>query len=570
MPLPNAAPTATFDDLQEIENDINELYKTYIVPIENIRSRARPILSSPTGKNQNNFNEVFVQDFKSKEINGNLPLESRAHAFYRMLGLPVVASDGSFYNPGFSPFNSATEIARAKVNVSFYNNSKELANLIYLRERLVEEQRNIFSNSNNTINSVTYALLLRYTSPFAIFDNNLGPLEPDQQKSVISERDTECFIFASFNSNLSDSILEAGNTFKNSQHLLKPFIVDPRIENVVIPDLNKICIPFLKDKKSAKINKDQYLFRPGLELIIRQRLEDTILDENFLKTIENLLSGENKNTFTTSVDYQTLLASVISLSENSNLPNDVKSALQGVTSLQVSTVIKLIKTIKTCVAQLHKSIITIDKIKTLINWVPLCGTDGPANLLGSKLAGGLINSYSDIDTKISELKIKKLAAELKSKDYTELGDFASPFSQNDFGNNIKLYDDQIQQLTNYRDRIANEGFKALQIIEIVKGEVSGLGLVDILAIYAALWSVDLEVLLALLDDESVSRLFNYNPQYQGNPDVIARNNGAGLGVIEALQKFQDKVYTILNFADVYLNENQQRSPAFANNSFIEG
>lgn len=87
----------------------------------------------------------------------------------------------------------------------------------------------------------------------------------------------------------------------------------------------------------------------------------------------------------------------------------------------------------------------------------------------------------------------------------------------------------------------------LRMIEIITGEISGLGLVDILAIYTALWSIKIEDLLDLLDEDSFNRLNTFNPGLR-TKDVNDRQQRAP-AVVTAIEALEGRVKNILTFAD---------------------
>jgi 2,3-bisphosphoglycerate-independent phosphoglycerate mutase len=93
-------------------------------------------------------------------------------------------------------------------------------------------------------------------------------------------------------------------------------------------------------------------------------------------------------------------------------------------------------------------------------------------------------------------------------------------------------------------------------------------LVDVLAFYVGLWSIDIKHLLYLIDDESAKRLSDYNPKYKGSPQVISRLNQAATSqnVLEALKALEEKVYNVLKYADFYLEE--RSNPTQYTNSLI--
>src|SRR5690606_18662028 len=89
------------DDTQGIDLNIENLYNRFILPIERIRSFSsavmvdRPVIKSSDELVNNAANTANVNPLK--------PQESRAHAFYRMIGFPVIAQTGEFYSPGYDP-----------------------------------------------------------------------------------------------------------------------------------------------------------------------------------------------------------------------------------------------------------------------------------------------------------------------------------------------------------------------------------------------------------------------------------------------------------------------------------
>lgn len=557
MTVPELAPENSIDDIESIDTDLSVLVNKFIAPIDRIRSKARPSTSPPGNKSNNSITESIKNDFRDLQIDTLRPLESRTHAFYRMIGLPVVGSGSSFYNPGFDPSGAKTSEKRQTINTNYANNFKNLVNLIQVREKKAQERKAIFIRQD--LAASVYALLLRYPLPFNVLSADKTSLETDQQTFTINDRELETFIFAADNSVFSDQILAAGERFKTVQKILRPFIVDPRIENTVTPDSNKVCVPFLKDKKSTKIDSINFCPRPGLELIMRQRLAAPGEDVNFLKDVENIISEtKSPGVQTTSLERQAILDTLTALSDANKINSDTRDIFTGITSLQVTTINGLIKTIKSVIKHLARSIATIDEAKMKISWIPIpSAEDGPSSgPLGASLSrAGLKNSSSDLDLIITELNIKKLNAERRAQSLEDLGDFASPFTSNSNLESVKKYSDQLDELVQKRDRIANEAFIAMGDIENITGEIGGLGLIDILAIYTALWSLDTATLINLLDTTSFKRMYNFNSEFRGDPDVAARFAQDGNNTIDiatVLDILENKISNVLSFADKLL------------------
>ena len=80
------------------------------------------------------------------------------------------------------------------------------------------------------------------------------------------------------------------------------------------------------------------------------------------------------------------------------------------------------------------------------------------------------------------------------------------FTVSEFQNTADDVGKNLSQAESSRANFESKGSDALRMIELLGGEVSGLGLIDIIAVYFALWSVDVSVLLNLIDDAAAKRL----------------------------------------------------------------
>lgn len=557
MPIAERAPETGAEDTENIDGNIDNLSKKFIQPIDRIRSISRPATSQPASKSKEPNGGIIKDDFKGLQINLR-PLESRASAFYRMLGFPVVGANNDFYNPGFDPFGAKSSIDHQKVNSSI---SSALQVLMNLRETTPEELRQVFLKQD--LSASVYALLLRYPLPFNVLAEDKGPLDVDTQFFTVSDRNSEALSFAGSNEQLSDQILSIYSRFAGGRHIIRPFIVDPRIENTVTPDTNKICVPFLKDKKATKIDADTFIMRPGLELILRERLSNQPVDKNFLEDVKKLIANQTSASVDLStIDRQSLQNDLEALSDDNKISGDTQDIFTNFSSIQATSVTTLIKTIKAVIKELSRAMMVIDHAKAKINWVPVPSTDGPGTgPVGASLGrSGISNAVSEIDSKITDLRIKKLNSERQLIARKDLGDFASPFSGNSSNEDSKLYNDQLQELVQKRDRISNEALKAMGIIETVTGEIAGLGLIDILCIYTALWAIDMEVLINFLDEDSFQRMYNFNPAFRGIKEVSDRfSTGPQVSITDAISKFENKLTNLLTFSDKLL-KNQLSSP----------
>ena len=91
---------ATVRDTQNFEIDIDKVYKDFISEIDSIRS----IVNVSTPENESKLaklNEQTIAGIVNTLKVETYPQESRCHAFYRIIGFPVInKSKDKMYNPG--------------------------------------------------------------------------------------------------------------------------------------------------------------------------------------------------------------------------------------------------------------------------------------------------------------------------------------------------------------------------------------------------------------------------------------------------------------------------------------
>jgi hypothetical protein len=528
------------EDVESIENDIPTLAQKYIVPIDRVRS------------------------ISSKDPSGRYS-ESRCHAFYRYIGFPTACSDNSFYSPGYSPASSSiqnpknTVIFRKNVDSKF-NTNDALKNLIGERESDFKTLRDIFARQD--LSAALYAYVLRKIRPFGgIMDevNIEDPFNADEQTFKLDDRAQIIDNFSQNNTNLSSditSVLTKISTFTRlgkldeGRHILKPFIVDPDIAKNIQPPENIICAPFLKSATDTKLNKNTMLQRPVLEAILRARLENAQSSDSFLATmVEILNSSKEPLQNVEALDSNTLKFTIAAISEDNEFSidtfsNDFKS---GISSIQLINISKLIKQLKVIIRELQRSFAAIDLAIKEINWFPVPGVEGPEIIRGASLYK-FGTSYTELDKQMVDLKAQIFAANSSKTDWTNLGNFAGPFVAYNT-ENVEAYNSQIDDLQQQKNKYSNDAFQALSNIELISGEVSGLGLIDIISIYAALWSMKETHLVAMLDDDSFNRLINNNPNLITS-SVSDRDSGiSSVTITDALIEFQKKLVNILSFVD---------------------
>jgi hypothetical protein len=109
------------------------------------------------------------------------------------------------------------------------------------------------------------------------------------------------------------------------------------------------------------------------------------------------------------------------------------------------------------------------------------------------------------------------------------------------------YDDIIQEMITRRTQVGNDGMNALKTIEIIVGEFSGLGLLDIFAIQAAMWVVDPSVLVSMIDKRAIDRM-------QQRQDLTFNGISQGSDIVETLTQFETVVVSMYKLIDAYIQD----------------
>jgi hypothetical protein len=487
--MADKTPQRSFFSSQDVVSpDVNLYYAKVIKDIDSFRSRFNGITTNLSQTmSLKDLDSVFVNN----EMNSVSPQESRCHAFYRMIGFPVPSADGiRLYSPGFDPDLNRDKV-RIQKNLDIANSIlDQLKNIMTERELYPSSQASMFQNKD--VNSSALAISSIYTRSFdKQFKAGLDPLQPDSQTFEVPGR-------ISVASNFSTSVSYS----TKSTHILKPFIVDPRIELTVTPATNRICAPFLLDKSKTQLSQSTYLKRPYIERVMRVRFNTV-----------NVLGQSNQGIVNQYV--KDLLAFVKTNSEVTN-PLLVEVTTNALNSLHKSEIIvfsKFIKIIEALVVELVQAIIEIDKIRGHINWKPTPNAGGPEFGCTLNKADRADQNNRTIETNIASLEMQKI---LQETDF-DIG-FSSPdlggfsFSNVDdiiFGslkNISQFYDKQLNTLEKRRGELGNRANDLLRKIEIITGEFSGLGLLDVIAIQAALWTISPKALMGLIDDAAIERM----------------------------------------------------------------
>lgn len=518
-------PKDSLDDIHSIDLDIDNLFLKYLNPIDRYRSHVSPLILS---KN-------LSQELEPSKV----PLESRCHAFYRMLGLPVIAPDGQFFNIGFPLYSENKDRQQdiiSKINDSSVTDMKQA---IAKRESDSQYRYNLFSVGN--VEASILALSLATPNGQRKFSIKSGTLTESLSKPQVIPYRTQ--YINKFYSNNGNTII---NKFESVSHQLAPFITDPIIAANVEPKSGSnnvlIGLPFL-DKSKLEYESGKYVKRPGIEFILRIKLKEQSLLDRLQK------AGLVKNIVPSLISDATGMISF-------GLSTEDAERLYDTGIVDFHTVNDLLKTYKGLVSLYHNAMSTIEDVSNKILWVPKPSEGGPES--GTIVSTTYVQprKYLDsweVERRITQLEVKAFLAKQQidlgqNNDYSNLS--YNDFTISEFQNVSETFDEELKQEKSKRANLEAQGSNALRIIEIIGGEVSGLGLIDIIAIYLSLWSLDVPTLLNLIDDAAAIRLNNITELKTA--DTIERASREG-NAKDAYEKLSKKIEEILKFGDYILN-----------------
>jgi hypothetical protein len=514
---------------QTIANlDFDQLKVYFIDPIDNVRSHYNALIDN------------------SQELNTPQYQESRISAFYRMIGFPVVPrKSGAYYSPGHDPnlnLNKDDYDANIKISNEIMADT-DLVNQFKFRENVPINFSKIFQTGGSAAQIVTLGSL--YIRDFAVqlSSTTTALLEDDPNKTqYIQDRMTE--MFSAFGS----KIYYANKKNLYSNHPLKPFIVCPVIDSSVRPMRNRICAPFLLDKSQTRIFQSQggkpvALMRPYIEEVISVIYSGTDKTKNIGGYTASIIQQikDNSSSFQDSSDIMAIISN-----PNQNLYNS-----------QVSVFETYVQFIQKIMAQLKDSISFIQEIRNHINFKPIpdpntgieSGTNGQNRLQSVDYSDTDNNKLLEVNYIATEqLKILfDTSSSLGIDGAPDLGDFA--FSGiNDIMYSVhksvdKSFEDDLKKLDEKRNSFGNDAINHLKNIEIIMGEFSGLGLIDIVSIQAALWLMDPVKITGLIDQKAFARA-------QQRKDLNLKDITQALSS-EALVEFEAKLNYVYALAQYY-------------------
>jgi len=539
---PSAVPNQiNYQDDQNYDIDIDSIYTDFIQEIDANRSLVNV-----------NANLQILNNLTTDSVGGitqylkieSEPQESRCHAFFRLIGFPVVSRDLKMYNPGLDILSDPARTIDIAFKVQVTQNP--LDGFIILsnsREQYPNDNLQIFSLPKS-IDAGTLAL-----SSSVNIRNFIAPLDKDNTP-LDTKVDNQTYK-VNFSSrvgvntvNLNDYQDSAGNkptklTGKR-KHIIKPFIVDGRVDFSVCPSSRKVCIPFVPDKSNTMVGENTFVVRPLIEKIIRERL--TVFDqEATLGTADSSL-----------IDYIKTIDAI----KDQDIVNRVSNGdvYKLGDQIKFATFVNIIRAMMISLVNAQNDIL---KAQSRYYWVPVPASNGPEG--GSTTQGVFLDKnlnkilITDSDQAVLNAVIKTAINQINAQTASangipDAGGFAFDSFKATFGSDTSnaLGDNSQQnlnELNSKRISLLNKANSALRTVEIITGEFSGLGLCDIIAIMGSLYLMPEADLLGLLDNDALRRM-----------NTILKTNKSKNDIESALTSLTNNVKDFYNLMDkIYLD-----------------
>ena len=428
--------------------------------------------------------------------------ESHCHAFFRMLGLPVISSTQTFYNPGY--YGKQMTADKDKIKKISNNQHSNLIGIENLREQIA------FANGENFLakndNSINYKIdMLQYPRKLNVMKENIGPFALDPQEETITLRTTK-------NQKIS--------------HILRPFKCNPIIasmQNMLIPTKN-FSAPFYRTNLSEEISGGK-LESTYLETVCKIRFAPQTKAENntFIDSLKEqlqIVQINGQNLFENVLNNQNVIETYIS---NIMFGVFVQIILQY--SLKINEYKSLATRLSVNTSATTKLSNKINTLKENISYYNATRAFLPTDIFENK--GHLVSSGNfDVGVLLSDLMLildsptRQLSKELEEATTQQ-----------------KRHQKEIEEIT--KDRF------------YFSGEVLGIGSIDIISMMLAFWIIPQDHLLGMLDDSSFNRLYEGRDYKKLRNDIVEsrKNFSSYVGIEEAMGKLDETVYNLLALAD---------------------
>lgn len=559
-------PQDNFQSNQNFDPDVKKMFKHFVtggntpddndttqtIGIDDLRGQ---ISVSVTSDNTKNLIKALNINPATNTIAGTpnttapvqLAQESRCHTFYRIIGFPVVNEDqNDYYNPGLDiikgPKITREVTLERKLRIAS-NVGKKFEELSQAREQYANQCSTIFSVPTSieagilALTSGTYGNngnvnRRKFAQPFEKNPTDPFDYEPKNQSYSSPGDVTSTYSLVGYNevllSDYQDPDATPENDFKakietgdgillGHRHIIKPFIVDPRIDFSIWSSESKtssgvskrVAVPFVPDASYLKTSPTAQAEKPLLEKIITERFAVTTLEDagtasdNLVKYVQSFKSIQSVNLGGTPIE-NIFSGDVFKLS-------------------QQQAFAQYLRTMDALMFKLVDAMRIVHARQGSYYWLPIPSIYGPEGgceirevptRLGDNLDLILltVNDFDIFEKEASTLlsNLNSSILQTKKNPTSDVGGYAfgpHKLSFNDSTSNSQgnLTQKSQANLSKIRASSLAQAGEALQIIEMIMGEFSGLGLADIVAIIGSLYVMPINDLLGFLDDDAIVR-----------------------------------------------------------------
>lgn len=558
-------PQSTYRNYQNLRLNIPKMYKHYITggstpgdneapEIPGIDDVRATISVSTTGQTSANLikslNISPTSTTPASTPNTATPVqsaqESRCHAFYRIIGFPVVASDKRFYNPGLDVIRQydatgspvpRTVTLEKKIQIA-QNVDPKFEAISQSREAYAAGTAQIFSVPNSVeagvlaLTSGTYGTngspnIRKFNAPFTV-NTDLDPFDFDIAKQAYSKPGSIISTFSLVGTQevpLAD--YQDGNGVKPNigiggykilqqhEHIIVPFAVDPRIDfsvwanksNTISGVSRRIAVPFVPDASFQMAGSSNFSDTPYLEKIITKRFA----------------------TFNNTKDAGPATQDIVDYVKQFKTIQDIKIGSTTISNIFSNNIFKLqeqdafakyLNKIQSMTDALSAAMKVIHAKQGLYYWLPIPSQNGPEAGCSVRDVPININFNSDhlvypgdTDLVINQLNFFMTninSGASRAKAVPDVAGVSSPDQKFTFDSDTSdsegdVTSDTKDILIKIRKSLLSDASDALQVVEMIMGEFSGLGLCDIIAVLGALNVMPSENLLGFLDDDAYDR-----------------------------------------------------------------
>lgn len=512
----------TFQSLQRIKPvniDVTDMGKNLILTqLNNIRSNLQ-LLESDTSTAPKKSSQPFIP-----------VAESFCHAFYRVLGLPVIhLNKTDFYNPGYygSEDSSGNKQRRQKIDNSA--NSPDILAVEIYRERSCNDNNLAFKNASSKLE---YRLeMMRAPIPINMLDPNPN-IDP-----------------FSFDKNQINTNFPNRNKFKTVSKILRPFKCVSYIVNNVEPRTNQICAPFIMDNDATILGTK--LSHPYLEFVARIRFKSDIqkfgksdLYNSIAKQLETLTDASGKS-----------------------LLSDFSLAISQFSDVEAYIFLQLFISFVSICLKVKETRIKNQQLATEIyNKIYNTGTTVSVDKSG-KIQLSLIDLQLDEKKKQKlqrEIILAQLPVSTQFVDNIRLTNPIDCITNNTF---ISLVQGDLNDIETQIKELEQQKNNQLALFNsindnsfFVLGEVNGIGLLDIMCLLMSFWLLPQNELLSMFDAPSFNRLYRENNLHcsvvENRKSTKDKSNVPISDVIKSMDKI---VFNLLKIASDIVASNNKTS-----------